>query len=85
MQLPLVGLVLLWLCALPSCTIVEWFEARQARDELRACQEAYPDDPEACADLREASDESYEDYEDQAQRDWGCGDTEDPCTPWQDD
>ncbi len=70
-------------CVATSCTIAPWLDATDARDELRACEEAHPDDREACDAHREALHAAYDDYETESRRLWGCDD--EPCNTLEND
>ena len=50
-----------------------------ARKELEACLARHPNEPNACAAERALVDERYRDYEEEAERAWGCENTPDRC------
>jgi hypothetical protein len=54
-------------------------EFERDRRAYLECLDEHPDDPSACEDLRKRADKRYEDYEREAQRQWGCDQTPDRC------
>jgi hypothetical protein len=71
--------IVLWVLSGSGCVSAELDQFERAQLAYRQCLDLHPGHPERCEAEKARADQRFREYEERAQRSWGCEHARDEC------